>query len=406
MKLRNNFDSTIHEQLLATASTAMLLLEATDYLRLLYQEQSLPTSQLQDRLAEIYQDYGRSYTYRQTEAELVYGAKVAWRNSSRCIGRIFWETLNVRDLRHLTTAVDIFDAIVEHILISTNGGNIRSTITIFAPNLPEHPGIRIWNSQLIRYAGYRQPDGSIIGDPAQTKQTEICQDLGWKGEGTRFDVLPLIVQMPGEEPQLFDLPQEVVMEVPIIHPEYDWFGDLGLKWLALPAVSDWRLDIGGISYPCAPFSGWYMSAEIGARNLGDVERYNLLPAIAERMGLNTRSKLSLWQDRALIELNRAVLHSYTASGVTIVDHHTASTQFMRHWQREAKAGRIVPADWGRIVPPISASTLEVFHQEMQDASLKPNFFPQPPPWMTEATTSQAVRPSHPRKQCPFSHGDR
>ena len=81
MKLRNNFDSTIHEQLLATASTAMLLLEATDYLRLLYQEKLLPTSQLQNRLAEIYQDYGRSHTYRQTEAELVYGAKVAWRNS-------------------------------------------------------------------------------------------------------------------------------------------------------------------------------------------------------------------------------------------------------------------------------------------------------------------------------------
>lgn len=54
-----------------------------------------------------------------------------------------------------------------------------------------------------------------------------------------------------------------------------------------------------------------MSAEIGARNFGDVKRYNLLPAIAQRIGLNRRSKLSLWQDRALIELNRAVLHSFS-----------------------------------------------------------------------------------------------
>lgn len=120
-----------------------------------------------------------------------------------------------------------------------------------------------------------------------------------------------------------------------------------------------------------------MSAEIGARNFGDVQRYNLLPVIAEQMGLNTHSKLSLWQDQALVELNRAVLHSFAASGVTIVDHHTASAQFMRHWQREAEAGRIVPADWGRIVPPLSASTTEVFHQEMQNVCLKPNFFPQP-----------------------------
>lgn len=406
MELRNTFDLTRREQIEEAESLPMLLLEATDYLRLLYQEQSLPASQLQNRLAEIYQDYWRSHRYWQTKDELTYGAKVAWRNSSRCIGRIFWETLNVRDLRHLTTAVDIFDAIVEHIQFATNGGNIRSTISIFAPDLPEQPGIRIWNPQLIRYAGYRQAERTIIGDPDQTKLTQICQHLGWKGQGTRFDVLPLIIQMPGQEPQLFNLPKEVVIEVPIVHPEYAWFADLGLKWHALPAVSDWRLEIGGISYSCAPFSGWYMSAEIGARNLSDAGRYNQLPVIAERMGLNTRSKLSLWQDQALIELNRAVLHSYTACGVTIVDHHTASTQFMRHWQREAEAWRIVPADWGRIVPPLSASTLEVFHQEMQDVSLKPNFFPQPPAWMTEATTAQAVHPSHSRKQCPFSHGDR
>lgn len=133
-------------------------------------------------------------------------------------------------------------------------------------------------------------------------------------------------------------------------------------------------------------------------------RYNLLPVIAERMGLNIRSKLSLWQDRALIELNRAVLHSFTACGVTIVDHHTASTQFMRHWQREAEAGRMVPADWGRIVPPLSASTLEVFHQEMHDVSLKPNFFQLPPPWIAEKGTmpgSQAFLTNNQGKQCPF-----
>lgn len=249
-----------------------LLTEAIAYLQLFYQEQSLPKAQLQERLSEIESDYQRSHTYWQTEEELAYGAKVAWRNSSRCIGRIFWESLIVRDLRHLTTAEDIFTAIVEHVQQATNGGSIRSTISIFAPDLPEQSGIRIWNPLLIRYAGYRQADGAIVGDPAQVELTEICQRIGWQGQGTPFDVLPLIIQMPGQKPQWFELPPDVVLEVPMTHPEYDWFAELGLKWHALPAVSDWRLEIGGISYSAAPFNGWYMSTEIGARNFGDVKR--------------------------------------------------------------------------------------------------------------------------------------
>lgn len=380
------------------------LVEAIDYLQLFYQEQLLPDTQLQKRISEIYQDYGRSRTYWHTEDELAFGAKVAWRNSSRCIGRIFWKSLVVRDLRHLTTADEIFSAIVDHIQQATNGGNIRSMISIFAPDPPGQPGIRIWNSLLIRYAGYRQSDGSIMGDPAQVKLTEICQRLGWQGRGTPFDVLPLIIQIPGQKPQCFELPPAIVMEVPITHPDYDWFVQLGLKWHALPAVSDWRLEIGGIAYSAAPFNGWYLSTEIGARNFGDVHRYNLLPTIAERLGLNTRSKLSLWKDQALIELNRAVLHSFTQCGVTITDHHTASAQFMRHWRQEAEAGRLVPADWGRIVPPLSASTMEVFYQEMQDMSLKPNFFQMPAPWTIrncDQQNSQSFPPDNQRKQCPF-----
>ncbi len=395
------------EQIEEAESLPTLLLEANDYLRLFYQEHSLPQTQLQERLAEIALDYRKLRTYWQSKDELIYGAKVAWRNSTRCIGRIFWESLNVRDLRHLTTAEEIFAAIVEHLQQATNGGNIRSTISIFAPDSPRQPGIRIWNPQLIRYAGYRQAKGRIVGDPAQTEFTEFCQHLGWRGQGTQFDVLPLVIQMPGQKPQLFELPKEAVMEVPITHPDYDWFADLNLKWYALPAVSDWRLEIGGISYSCAPFSGWYMSAEIGARNFGDVQRYNLLPTVAQKMGLNTRSKLSLWKDRALIELNRAVLHSFIKCGVTIVDHHTASAQFMRHWQREAEAGRIVPADWGRIVPPMSASTTEVFHQEMQDVCFKPNFFPLPAPWKrwnNEQTSFLRSSPSNSKpNQCPFTN---
>jgi nitric-oxide synthase, bacterial len=357
------------------------LLEAVEYLYLFYREKLLPESQLQERLSEVFRDYRRSRTYWQTEDELIYGAKVAWRNSTRCIGRILWESLVVRDLRHLATAAEIFAALVEHIQQATNGGSIRSMISIFAPDSLGQPGIRIWNSQLIGYAGYRQPDGSVFGDPQQVELTELLKQMGWAGgAGTPFDLLPLAIQMPGQRPQIFELPPEIVTEVPLIHPDYPWFAELKLKWHAFPLVSHLRLEIGGISYTAAPFNGWYMSAEIACRNLGDPQRYNLLPIIAERMGLSRKSK-SLWKDRALVELNAAVLYSFSQQGVSIIDYHSTSSQFMRHIEPEKQLDRSVPEDWGAIVPPISASATEVFHREYENVCLKPNFFEQPEPWL-------------------------
>lgn len=394
----------IRERMNEAEALPDLLLEATDYLRLFYQEQSLPNTQLRQRLDDIHREYGRSHTYWQTTDELTYGAKVAWRNSPNCIGRLYWDTLTVRDLRHVSAASEVFSEIVEHIRRATNRGRIRSTISIFAPNIPGSPGIRIWNPQFIRYAGYRQLDGAVIGDPDQIVLTELCQQLGWQGKGTAFDVLPLVIQEPGKTPQWFELPSDVVLEVPITHPDHAWFESLALKWHALPAVADWRLEIGGISYSCAPFNGWYMSAEIGARNLGDAHRYNLLPTIAKGLGLNTRSKLSLWKDQALTELNRAVLHSFTKQGVRIVDHHTASAQFMQHWQKETQLKRTVPSEWSKLISPISTSTTEVFHKEMQNICIKPNFFPQIPPWQISGSISPTPQEPIQTNRCPFHAG--
>jgi nitric-oxide synthase len=136
-----------------------------------------------------------------------------------------------------------------------------------------------------------------------------------------------------------------------LDPDYKWFADLGLKWYAVPVISNMRLEIGGISYTAAPFNGWYMGTEVGTRNLGDVKRYNLLPVIAQKMGLEMHSDRTLWKDRALIELNVAVLHSFAQQGVTMVDHHTASRQFVLHEDLEKRAGRTTPADWGGLCHP-------------------------------------------------------
>lgn len=50
----------------------------------------------------------------------------------------------------------------------------RSAITIFPQRTDGKHDFRVWNSQLIRYAGYKQPDGSILGDPANVAFTEVC----------------------------------------------------------------------------------------------------------------------------------------------------------------------------------------------------------------------------------------
>jgi nitric-oxide synthase, bacterial len=139
------------------------------------------------------------------------------------------------------------------------------------------------------------------------------------------------------------------------------------------------LEIGGICYPAAPFNGWYMGTEIGARNLADADRYDLLPTVADRMGLDTTKERSLWRDRALVELNLAVLHSFDSAGVTIADHHTESHRFLTHLAREQRAGRITPADWSWIVPPISGAATAVFHRYYQTADLRPNYVHHPPP---------------------------
>ena len=328
------------------------------------------------RLRQIRRQIATTGTYRHTPAELEYGARVAWRNSARCIGRLYWQSLRVRDRREITAAPDIAAESVAHLREATNDGRIRPVITVFAPDRPGAPGPRIISAHLIRYAGHEGPGGTVIGDPASTLVTRLARELGWAGASPpgRFDVLPLLVQEPGGPVTLHDLPAGVVLEVLIDHPEFGWFADLGLRWYAVPVISDMYLEIGGICYPAAPFNGWYMCTEIGSRDLGDTGRYDLLPVIARQMGLSTDSDRTLWKDKAMTELNLAVLHSFSAAGVTIADHHTESVRFLRHLEREERHGRACPADWTWIVPPAASSATPVFHRYYDNFDQTPNFY--------------------------------
>ena len=67
----------------------------------------------------------------------------------------------------------MFEVLKKHLEYATNGGNLRSAITIFPQRREPHKDFRVWNSLLIQYAGYRQPDGTVIGDPAGVEFTEV-----------------------------------------------------------------------------------------------------------------------------------------------------------------------------------------------------------------------------------------
>ena len=54
----------------------------------------------------------------------------------------------------------------------------RSAITIFPQRTDGKHDFRVWNNQLIRYAGYKQPDGSMLGDPASVELTEVSLNMG------------------------------------------------------------------------------------------------------------------------------------------------------------------------------------------------------------------------------------
>uniref|UniRef100_A0A8C1PCR9 Nitric oxide synthase n=1 Tax=Cyprinus carpio TaxID=7962 RepID=A0A8C1PCR9_CYPCA len=335
-----------------------------------------------DRLEEVKKEIETSGTYQLKDTELIYGAKHAWRNAARCVGRIQWSKLQVFDARDCTTAHGMFNYICNHIKYATNKGNLRSAITIFPQRTDGKHDFRVWNSQLIRYAGYKQPDGSILGDPASVELTEICIQQGWKAPKSRFDVLPLLLQANGNDPELFEIPGDLVLEVPIIHPKFEWFKELNLKWYGLPAVSNMLLEIGGLEFTACPFSGWYMGTEIGVRDFCDSSRYNILEEVATMMGLDTRKTSSLWKDQALVEINIAVLYSFQMSKVTIVDHHSATESFMKHMENEYRVRGGCPGDWVWIVPPMSGSITPVFHQEMLNYRLTPSFEYQPDPWNT------------------------
>ncbi|AMY06728.1 nitric oxide synthase [Staphylococcus condimenti] len=344
----------------------MLLEKATEFINTMYDELDYSQEEKTKRLNEIENEINESGTYRHTTEELTYGARMAWRNSNRCIGRLFWETLIVQDARDVESNEAFIDAINTHLKEATNGGKIKSYITVFSQDNPP----TIYNNQLIRYAGYEDK-----GDPAEKEITQLAEHLGWQGEGTDFDVLPLIYKLPYEnQMRMYELPSELVLEVPIEHRNYPRLKELGIKWYAVPIISNMDLKIGGITYGTVPFNGWYMVNEIAVRNFTDSYRYNLIEKVADAFEFDTLKNTSFNKDRIVVELNDAVYHSFKKNGVSIVDHLTAAKQFEHFERNEEHAHRKVTGKWSWLVPSLSPTLVPNYHHGYSNEMREPNFF--------------------------------
>ena len=326
--------------------------------------------------------YPRLSLREESPADLETEARLAWRNSIRCIGRSRWQSLSVIDARSVASADELFDALRTHLERATTSCAAKSIMTIFSKFDPAEPETRIWNRQLISYAGYRAKDNSILGDPMNCKLTAIALGLGWKPPSTRtaFDRLPLIIQFRGKL-YLRSLPSAPTDEITIRHPDFPKIEALGLRWYGVPIVADMLFATKGALYPAAPFSGHYVSTEIAARNLADKNRYNRLPQIAEAIGLEPTKRVPLWIDRALAVINEAVLFSFDQAGYKMTDHHTVSSEFDHFCQKEALKGRTVNGDWAWLVPPMSGATSPTFSKSFNSKVVLPNFLYQKAAWV-------------------------
>ncbi|KAL9630487.1 MAG: hypothetical protein Q9204_004698, partial [Flavoplaca sp. TL-2023a] len=324
-------------------------------------------------------------TWYQHPKELEYGLRASWRNARRCIMRSEHEHLALVDLRRVQSSREMARTIVKGVQKAFNRGHILPTTFVFPPRAPGKRGPMIWNHQIMAFAGYREDDGSILGDPGNVELTDRMIEFGWMPPliKTRWDFLPLVTMAENDAPYMMELPAELRRTVQITHPRYEKeFRELSLQWVSAPALSRLGFDIGGNQYTASPFIGWFMDSEIGVRNLADTFRYNALPGIVRALGLSPEPGTDLEDlpeymhmvalSRAQAELNFAVYYSYLHDHVTMVDTLSSSIEYMNFDQdRAAEVGFRLPADPYWLAPP-QGSLVPLWHE-----GGAPNYQPKP-----------------------------
>ncbi len=138
--------------------------EAIAFIRQFARETGLDEAACRARERDVSRALKANGIYFHSADELAFGARLAWRNNARCIGRLGWKSLEVFDCRHTTEPDAIAARMVRHMDAAHGSGKIRASISIFAPATPEHVPATIESAQIVQYAGCIEADGTIIGD--------------------------------------------------------------------------------------------------------------------------------------------------------------------------------------------------------------------------------------------------
>src|SRR5262245_54199251 len=116
-----------HGRSTVTDPADRVLAGARDFLEMYYREVAGADGTLTRRLDTVRAEVEAIGTYRHTRAELVFGARVAWRQSVRCVGRARWASLVVRDARRVGDPARVYRQLVRHLRFATHRGRVRST---------------------------------------------------------------------------------------------------------------------------------------------------------------------------------------------------------------------------------------------------------------------------------------
>ena len=71
------------------------------------------------------------------------------------------------------------------------------------------------------------------------KSDTIGSTFRWSSEGTDFDILPLIYQMPNEALKFHEYPKHLIKEVPIFHDQYPKLAHLNLNGMQCQSFPIW-----------------------------------------------------------------------------------------------------------------------------------------------------------------------
>ncbi len=306
-------------------------IDAERFLQRFFVENRVPNA-FGPRWEEVQQQMAQGNPYEPTSEELLYGVRLAWRQSRGAFERPFWPEIAVRDVRHLDHPDDIAQAVFTHLELSYNGGTVRPLVTIFGADRADRVGPQLWNKELPTYAGQRR---AVLMNLLNS-----LNRMGWRTQGDHYEVLPLVVECAGYAPQIYPIPPEKSLAVALVHPDYLWFKTLNLRWSALTAFSDRHLMIGGHYYRGVVVSGVQLSRAVAAV-LMEAEGESLLLRIAGYLRLDTQRETSLWRMKALTVLEEAILWSFERAGVTLMETSIAARRFAAFTEQERLAGRPV-----------------------------------------------------------------